>query len=228
MCLQCAQCPQCGRPYSLTATLTRWLHWIRSGQGSNTGTSPRVLHTPCAPASLQRSDSMPPRALMVAALACAGPGQGDVAQYSYSIPVDYLRDVVADDRHYLDEFGASLRGPELDLSECTIDADGMHAAARPPPSGVERQASQARSTDPKTLACSLVAPPRADTRSVPTLVFGGWLLLVSARVEGVLAVARPLVTSLDKHEISSFLRVRFYGLREHWSASPVLDASAHR
>ena len=155
-------------------------------------------------------------------------GQGDVAQYSYSIPVDYLRDVVADDRHYLDEFGASLRGPELDLSECTIDADGMHAAARPPPSGVERQASQARSTDPKTLACSLVAPPRADTRSVPTLVFGGWLLLVSARVEGVLAVARPLVTSLDKHEISSFLRARFYELREHWSASPVLDASADR
>ena len=124
------------------------------------------------------------------------------------------------------------RGSELDLSECTIDADGMHAAARPPPSGVERQASQARSTDPKTLACSLVAPPRADTRSVPTLVFGGWLLLVSARVESsrvwLLAVARPLVTSLDKHEISSFLRVRFYGLREHWSASPVLDASADR
>ena len=124
------------------------------------------------------------------------------------------------------------RGSELDLSECTIDADGMHAAARPPPSGVERQASQARSTDPKTLACSLVAPPRADTRSVPTLVFGGWLLLVSARVEGVLAVARPLVTSLDKHEISSFLRVRlevlWFARTLPWSASPVLDASADR
>lgn len=95
---------------------------------------------------------------MVAALACAGPGQGDVAQYSYSIPVDYLRDVVADDSHYLDEFGASLRGPELDLSECTINADGMQLLALLLPGSNVKRLKRAPPT-PKRWPVRWLPPP---------------------------------------------------------------------
>ena len=118
------------------------------------------------------SDSMPPRELMVAALACAGKGT------LLGIPVEYLRDVEADDRDYLDELGqpACGPGPELDLSECTIDADGMQLLALLLPGSKIKRLKRA---PPRNIGLFVgspphPSPPRADSRRplfVPSSLF---------------------------------------------------------
>tara|TARA_B100000795_G_C22774504_1_gene429376 strand:- start:949 stop:1764 length:816 start_codon:yes stop_codon:yes gene_type:complete len=81
-----------------------------------TGPALRACFTP--------SDSMPPRELLLVTLACAGRGS------PLGIPVQHLRDVDADPDDYGDAFNqADADGPELDLSDRTLDADHMQLLA---------------------------------------------------------------------------------------------------